>query len=94
MALPNECFDPEWDVLVQIEHTSKSFQGKMTLAHVKGHQDDNKSHDKSPVMAQLNVDAAKLATNDLNESVRMHCVSPLFETTKCHLHPNEEVMTS
>ena len=58
---PNSTLEPDWDVLHEIKWTfHKQLKGG-TLIHTKGHQDDKHKYDKLPLLAQLNVDADRLA---------------------------------
>jgi hypothetical protein len=58
---PNPTSEPEWDVLHEIKWTfSNELQGGK-LVHTKGHQDDTHNYEKLPSLAQLNIDADKLA---------------------------------
>ncbi len=36
---PNEVFIPEWDVLAEIKHTLAIMHAKISIIHVKAHQD-------------------------------------------------------
>ena len=61
---------PEWDLLNEIQKGLHLLPG-VSLTHVKGHQGDNKTYDSLSLLAQLNVDAYKMAG-----SIKMHMVSP------------------
>jgi hypothetical protein len=50
----------EWDLLVEIQEALREMPG-VDLIYVKGHQDDRVPYDRLPLMAQLNVDADRLA---------------------------------
>lgn len=66
---PNSTLEPDWDVLHEIKWTfHQQLQGG-TLVHTKGHQDDRHKYDKLPLLAQLNVDADRLA-GFLSRSIR------------------------
>jgi hypothetical protein len=55
-----DTLDAEWDLLVEIQEALRELPG-VDLTYVKGHQDDKKANDRLPLMAQLNVDADRLA---------------------------------
>jgi hypothetical protein len=55
-----DVLDAEWDLLVEIQDALKEMPG-IDLIYVKSHQDDQVPYDRLPLMAQLNVDADKLA---------------------------------
>ena len=55
-----EVLDAEWGLLVEIQEALKEMPG-FDLAYVKSHQDDRVPYKRLPLMAQLNVDADKLA---------------------------------
>ena len=55
-----DVLDPEWDLLVEIQDTLRELRG-VDLIYVKGHQDDQTPYERLPLMAQLNVDADRLA---------------------------------
>ena len=55
-----DVLDNEWDLLVEIQDTLRELPG-VDLTYVKGHQDDRTPYERLPLMAQLNVDADRLA---------------------------------
>ena len=55
---------PEWDVLNEIWHTVKTWS-PFRVVHIKGHQDRHRSRHDLPLIAQLNVEADKLADHYL-----------------------------
>ena len=55
-----DVLNAEWDLLTAIQHALRELSG-VDLVYVKGHQDDKKTYDRLPLMAQLNVDADRLA---------------------------------
>ena len=59
--VPNAIFQPDWDIVEAIVITVETADIDPTYTHVKGHQDKDKSYDKLPFLAQLNVDADKHA---------------------------------
>ena len=81
-------------MLSHMRKTPRDMKGTMPLSHVLGHQDDNVAHEKSPILAQLNVDADKLVTKHLEESAITQCGVPLCETTKCCFCTQGKVITS
>ena len=58
---PNPTLEPEWNVLHEIQWNFKTHLRGGTLVHTKGHQDDHLKYRDLPLMAQLNVDADRLA---------------------------------
>ena len=55
-----DVLDPEWDLLVEIQDALQEMPG-VNLTYVKGHQDDRAPYERLSLMAQLNVDADRLA---------------------------------
>jgi exonuclease III len=51
----------DWDVLVELRHSLERLPG-ITLRHIKGHQDRKVPYPRLPLLAQLNVDADRLAS--------------------------------
>lgn len=51
----------DWDVLTMISTTINELSCPLTIKHVKGHQDEKKAYKDLTILAQLNVDADKLA---------------------------------
>ena len=56
-----DVLDAEWDLLIEIQEALRELPG-VDLIYVKGHQDARTRYDRLPLMAQLNVDADRLAS--------------------------------
>ena len=56
----DELTRPEWDLVIEIQEGLRLLPG-VSLTHVKGHQDDSKPYERLSLLAQLNVDADKMA---------------------------------
>eukprot|EP00957_Ditylum_brightwellii_P174486 13285412-Ditylum_brightwellii.AAC.1 len=59
---PFNTLELDWDIVAQSTHTLKSYGKKLTITHVKSHQDDNILLDELNLLARLNVAADQLAT--------------------------------
>ena len=57
---PLDPLSPEWDVVIGVQQLLKSMP-RITLQHIKGHQDRTTDYHRLPLLAQLNVDADELA---------------------------------
>ena len=62
MFFLNEPITSDWDILQNIISSLTKFQHKPTLSHIKGHQDAQASYAQLPLLAQLNIDANRLAS--------------------------------
>ena len=51
---------PEWDILIETQRSFAKLPG-LQRKHIEGHQDDNLSYSRLLLLAQLNVDADRLA---------------------------------
>jgi hypothetical protein len=63
-----DVLDPEWDLLLEIQGALQELPG-VSLTYVKGHQDDRVTYKRLPLMAQLNVDAAKRGSRSTGRAV-------------------------
>ncbi|KAI2499830.1 hypothetical protein MHU86_14647 [Fragilaria crotonensis] len=52
---------PEWDILIEIQQSLKRLPG-VRLEYIKGHQDEESSYENLSLLAQLNVDADRIAS--------------------------------
>jgi hypothetical protein len=57
----------EWDIVSSVHRLQCSFPSPLEILHVKGHQDDDTPEIFLELPGQLNVEADRLATNELNE---------------------------
>ena len=57
----NRTMVSDWDVLTMITTTIDALKFPITIKHVKGHQDNHCTYETLPILAQLNVDADRLA---------------------------------
>jgi hypothetical protein len=61
-----EPLQADWDVLVELRHSLERLPG-ITLRHIKGHQGRKVPYPSLPLLAQLNVDADRLASEFQDE---------------------------
>ena len=61
ITYPNETIKFEYDVMEQIYCTASKYNLKPSYHWVKGHQDDNTPTEELSIVAQLNVEADRLA---------------------------------
>jgi hypothetical protein len=59
--IPNATFKSDWDIVESIGQTVRASHIRITLEHVRGHQDDTTQADEMDLLAQLNVEADKYA---------------------------------
>jgi hypothetical protein len=55
-----DVLDAEWDLLTEIQGSLRELPG-VHITFIKGHQDDRVPYERLPLMAQLNVDADRMA---------------------------------
>ena len=93
-GLPNPTLEPDWDVLHEIKWTlHQQLQGGK-LIHTKGHQDDKQKYATLSLLAQLNVDADKLAGLYQDRHRAAHPTVLLFPHTAAQVHIPEGTITS
>lgn len=61
----------EWDFIHPITMTLKSLSSQFSVAHVKGHQDNDKPSEQLSLQAQLNVRADTLAEEYMSSTTTM-----------------------
>ena len=83
-----EPLQPEWDVLNEIWHTVKAWNG-LRIHHVKGHQDSTAPAESLTLEAALNVEADALAGRYLRTHPVPNPKCPLFPHTHAHLHVDD-----
>ena len=84
---------PEWDVLIEIQNSLKLLPG-VHLEYVEGHQDDKTPYHNLPLLAQLNVDADKIA-GQYHEFHFLHLPFVILSPhTRAHLVMDEGTVTS
>ena len=88
-----DVLDAEWDLLIEIQHALRDLPG-VDLTYVKGHQDEKKAYDRLPLMAQLNVDADRLAGKYNQEHGASRPFSLLAPNTGALLMTEEGTLTS
>ena len=59
--IPNQVFQPDWDMVQAIVQTQQAFAISSTYQHVKGHQDDDTPLQELSLLSQLNVAADEYA---------------------------------
>ena len=84
---------PEWDLLVEIQSALRILHG-VSVIHVKGHQDSQRSVEQLPLMSQLNVEADALATLYQNQfgSHRTHVI--MSPNAGAHLVTSDGTVTA
>ena len=70
------CLDAEWDILISVHTLLELFSTRPILHHIKGHQDRTIPYDDLDPIAQMNVDADKLATYELHEFGQIYKIVP------------------
>ncbi|KAI2495321.1 hypothetical protein MHU86_19220 [Fragilaria crotonensis] len=75
---------PEWDLLIEIQEGLRLLPG-VSLTHVKGHQDDSQPYDRLSLLAQLNVDADKMATSFQTKHGLARPIALMTPNTGIHL---------
>jgi hypothetical protein len=93
-GLPNPTLEPDWDVLHEIRWTFQQQLSGGKLVHTKGHQDDKQKYDTLSLLAQLNVDADKLACQYQDRHGDTHPKVLLFPHAAAQLHSIEGTITS
>ena len=93
-GIPNPTLEPDWDVLHEIKWTLKHQLAGGKLIHTKGHQDDRQKYDTLSLLAQLNVDADKLAGQYQEQHGAAHPKVLLFPHAAAQLHSTEGTITS
>jgi hypothetical protein len=84
---------PEWDLLTEIRHTLQHLPF-VKLEYVKGHQDNDKSYSQLTQMAQLNVDADRMAGKYQTEYGRAHPFAIMSPTTGAYVIYPEGTLTA
>ena len=84
---------PDWDIVRGIQVLLQSMPA-ITLQHIKGHQDRKTSYQSLSLMAQLNVDADRLADKYQCEFGHHRPDVPLTEWTGVHLILPQGTITS
>jgi hypothetical protein len=59
--IPNATFKSDWDIVESIVQTVRAPHIRITLEHVRGHQDDTTQAEELDLLTQLNVEADKYA---------------------------------
>ena len=88
-----DVLDAEWDLLVEIQDALKEMPG-VYLIYVKGHQDDRMAYERLPLMAQLNVDAVRLAGTYNKEHDACRPFALMTPNTGAMLITDDGILTS
>ena len=88
-----DVMDPEWDLLMEIQESLREMPG-VTLTYVKGHQDDRTEYGRLPLLAQLNVDADRLAGRYNREHGARRPFSFMAPNTGALLVTNDGTLTA
>ena len=91
---PNAVFLPEWDVLYEIKMSLSQINARISLHHVKSHQDTTVESNNLSLHAKLNVQCDALATCELQSASPPSPIVPLFPSTRCHLVTKGKTITS
>eukprot|EP00957_Ditylum_brightwellii_P080199 6099520-Ditylum_brightwellii.AAC.1 len=59
---PLNTLKPDWGIIAQAAVTLGSYRSRLTMLHVKSHQDYDKDQEELDLPAHFNVDADNLAT--------------------------------
>eukprot|EP00957_Ditylum_brightwellii_P112063 8545081-Ditylum_brightwellii.AAC.1 len=59
---PFNTLEPDWDIIAQAAMTLGSYGSRLTIYHVKSHQDHDKDQEDLDLPVCLNVDVDNLAT--------------------------------
>eukprot|EP00957_Ditylum_brightwellii_P112251 8558493-Ditylum_brightwellii.AAC.1 len=59
---PFNSLDLDWDIIAQMAVTLGSYGSRLTMFHVKSHQDNDKDEDDLDIPARLNIAADNLAS--------------------------------
>jgi hypothetical protein len=78
--VPNATFQSDWDAVEAIVLQVEAAGMKVKYKHVKGHQDEETAYGDLPFLAQLNVDANKLAGIYQSEHGAYRPIIPLSPT--------------
>ncbi len=82
---PNNTLVADWDIAHEIQHNLGAYNFRITIKHVKGHQDVDTPYNKLPLLAQLNVDADELASQFMREHPRITSRVPGLTHNMCQL---------
>ena len=86
---------PDWDVINQICEVMNNSLPTTVLEHVKGHQDNKVSKHKSPLPAQLNVEADELAGHyQTNHKEHDRSKALRFPANNALLHSKDTTISS
>lgn len=91
--VPLDPFIPDWDLLVSIRRLLKEMPG-LKLQHVRGHQDRRIAYRQLSLLAQLNVDADKLANTYQRDHGAIRPIAHLTEGAGVHLVTAQGSITS
>ncbi|KAI2493087.1 hypothetical protein MHU86_21471 [Fragilaria crotonensis] len=91
--VPLDPFIPDWDLLVNIRRLLKEMPG-LKLQHVRGHQDRRIAYRQLSLLAQLNVDADKLANTYQRDHGAIRPIAHLTEGAGVHLVTAQGSITS
>eukprot|EP00957_Ditylum_brightwellii_P145587 11084816-Ditylum_brightwellii.AAC.1 len=59
---PINTLEPDWDIIAQAAVTLGSYRSRLTMSHVKSHQEDDSDQEDLDLLARLNIAADNLAT--------------------------------
>ena len=93
LALCAGNLDAEWDLLVSVMQLLSLFPDPPKVQHIKGHQDRHKCYDDLNLIAQMNVDADKLATIELAEFGTIQSAVPFDPVCQVLLHIGGRAVT-
>jgi exonuclease III len=85
-AIYATCLHSEWDIVSSVHRLQSLFRPPPELIHVKGHQDDSMHYDFLELQEQLNVDADKLATEELHEYSSIKSLVPFDPASGAQLN--------
>ncbi len=83
----------DWDILVEICHALEKLPG-LTFQHIKGHQDRKTQYSRLSLLAQLNVDADRLASDYQEEYGSARPQVLMTPRTRAHVLTTQGTVTS
>eukprot|EP00957_Ditylum_brightwellii_P169962 12936917-Ditylum_brightwellii.AAC.1 len=83
---PSNTLESDWDVVNQIAPTLKTSEGRYSVEHIKGHQDNKCAYEELDGKSQQNVDAATLAGSFLSENPQFHPLVPHIASNPIELN--------
>jgi hypothetical protein len=87
------CLHSEWDIISSVHRLQSRFESPPELLHVKGHQNDDSAVDDLDLSALLNIEADKLATQELQEYSSVKYIVPFDPSSEIQLNIQGRTVT-